>query len=262
MRGIKEKFERNREKEENNTLDTKPNYKIVPPEMNNNINMSRMNAINQSFIVTRNNNNTWKRGDKCEIFSTSSQRWFSGLVIAVINTSVQVEYYDDYGNKKQKTVYQHDQNVIRRPVIPPFIKPINMNNKGMNNNNNINSFRPPPPHTFMNNNNNNNNYNNNYNNGQQYQGQKHDHNFRNNSYNKKENIRTNKNNQTNDTEYDSDESVFVTQEEIARRHSWGSSNLEPHIKQQPFGKPIHINNHNNNHNNTKNMVSKLELTEK
>eukprot|EP01084_Bolivina_argentea_P105446 188827_1 len=222
MRGIKEKFERNREKEENNTLDTKPNYKIVPPEMNNNINMSRMNAINQSFIVTRNNNNTWKRGDKCEIFSTSSQRWFSGLVIAVINTSVQVEYYDDYGNKKQKTVYQHDQNVIRRPVIPPFIKPINMNNKG----------------------------------------QKHDHNFRNNSYNKKENIRTNKNNQTNDTEYDSDESVFVTQEEIARRHSWGSSNLEPHIKQQPFGKPIHINNHNNNHNNTKNMVSKLELTEK
>jgi len=42
------------------------------------------------------------------------------------------------------------------------------------------------------------------------------------------------------TQYDSDESVFVTQANLARRHSTGSSSLEPSAVQQPFGKPISV----------------------
>ena len=46
------------------------------------------------------------------------------------------------------------------------------------------------------------------------------------------------------SQYDSDESVFVTQAEIARRHSWGSSSLEPNTKSQPFGKPVYMKDYN------------------
>merc|ERR1719229_1258852 len=44
--------------------------------------------------------------------------------------------------------------------------------------------------------------------------------------------------------YDSDESVFVHQADLARRHSWGSSSLEPAKKAEPFGKPVYVNNKN------------------
>eukprot|EP00486_Rosalina_sp_Unknown_P013733 CAMPEP_0201593262 /NCGR_PEP_ID=MMETSP0190_2-20130828/190925_1 /ASSEMBLY_ACC=CAM_ASM_000263 /TAXON_ID=37353 /ORGANISM="Rosalina sp." /LENGTH=1132 /DNA_ID=CAMNT_0048052393 /DNA_START=23 /DNA_END=3421 /DNA_ORIENTATION=- len=108
------------------------------------------------------------------------------------------------------------------------------------------NFRPPPPNggAFQ----------------PKYQGQKYQHNFRDKSYNKKEarqkqQQRKNKGSQypppeklamMDGTQYDSDESVFVTQADLARRHSWGSSSLEPNANHHPFGKPIHINDYENN----------------
>jgi len=80
----------------------------------------------------------------------------------------------------------------------------------------------------------------------QYAGQKYAHDFKKTSYNKKKAKKRSqypppeKLNAMDGTQYDSDESVFVTQAEIARRHSWGSSSLEPNANHQPFGKPVYM----------------------
>eukprot|EP01084_Bolivina_argentea_P242807 407211_1 len=141
------------------------------------------------------------------------------------------------------------------------------------------AYRPPPPKQGF---------------QPQYQGQKYNHNFKNKSYNKKE-VRQKMAQkqqkqagqypppevvaQRDGTNYDSDESVFVTQAEIARRHSWGSSSLEPNVNRQPFGKPVYVGNGQKPHEAKSHMddtddpdtgpalteqelVDSLELTEK
>lgn len=110
----------------------------------------------------------------------------------------------------------------------------------------------------------------------QYQGQKYQHNFKNLKYNKRtarKKARHRKGKPSYpppekldlDGAYDSDESVFVAQAEIARRHSWGSSTLESSSNPQPFGAPVYVKDvasKPSHRLSDDELVGALELTEK
>jgi len=115
--------------------------------------------------------------------------------------------------------------------------------------------------------------------GPQYQGQKYNHSFKNKSYNKKQVRQRQQQKQRQQqqqnpsypppeklnqdgTAYDSDESVFVTQAEIARRHSWGSSSLEPKANHHPFGKPVYMKDkQQNKHQQQQDITSNVAFSD-
>jgi len=132
---------------------------------------------------------------------------------------------------------------VRRPQHNPWGQPGQKTTKWSPNGNNGNGSNatdpgkgyPPPPQSFE----------------PQYEGHKYEHNFKSKGYDKRaarKRARHRKGKPSYpppekldmDGAYDSDESVFVAQAEIARRHSWGSSSLEPTQNKQPFGKPVYV----------------------
>merc|ERR1712228_747178 len=136
------------------------------------------------------------------------------------------------------------QGLTHKEVQRPNQNPWNKNQRNQGQRQQNGQFPPAPPN-------------------KSYQGQKYNHNFKNKTYNKKQvrqkmAAKQQQKKQAADpaypppdrllkkdgTQYDSDESVFVTQADLARRHSWGSSSLEPNKNHQPFGKPVYVNNKN------------------
>eukprot|EP01084_Bolivina_argentea_P200796 343318_1 len=71
--------------------------------------------VNESIIITNNNNNIWKKGDKCDVYSSSAKKWCNGVVVQVFSISLEVLYVvDQNGNTARKIVFSYDENVIRR----------------------------------------------------------------------------------------------------------------------------------------------------